>query len=293
MSAEIAASSAHLFRPAVAHRIRRSQNTDTPLPPEEPVGQNPPDGAIVYYYLQAAASEPVTIEIFDAAKKLVRRYSSDDKPEPIDPELNVPTYWIRPANIPPSSAGMHRFVWDLHYPPPGVLEHEYPISAIYRDTPRYPLGAVVLPGQYSVKLTAGGKSYVQPLTVKMDPRVKTPPAGLVQQFTLATKITGMLHWDYEALLEVRALRAKLKDRNPDAEKQAAALEGPGGGRIPGVRRSGDANLTTLNGELASVLGVIEGSDSVPTQQAVAAVGELERTLRSLRAALRELRAKAK
>jgi len=293
MNADIAASPAHLFHPDAAHRIRRSQNTDTPLPPEEPAGQNPPDGAIVYYYLKAAASEPVTIEIFDAAKKLVRRYSSDDKSEPVDPELNVPTYWIRPANIPSASAGMHRFVWDLHYPPPDVVEHEYPISAIYRDTPRYPLGAVVLPGQYSVKLTAGGKSYVQPLTVKMDPRVKTPAAGLLQQFTLATKITGMLHQDYQALQEVRALRAKLKDQNPDLEKQAAALEGVSGGRIPGARRGGDANLATLNGDLASVLGVIEGSDTVPTSQAVAAVGELERTLRSLEAALQELKARVR
>ncbi len=228
MSAEIAASEGHLFRPAVAHRIRRSQNTDTPLPPEEPAGQNPPDGAIVYYYLKTSATEPVTIEIFDASKKLVRRYSSDDKPEPIDPDLNVPTYWIRPQNIPSASAGMHRFVWDLHYPSPDVLEHEYPISAIYRDTPRFPLGAVVLPGEYSVKLTAGGKSYVQPLTVKMDPRVKTPLSGLQQQFTLATKITAMLHQDYEALQEARAL----KDQNPELVK----------------------NLTTLNADLASVLG---------------------------------------
>ncbi len=188
---------------------------------------------------------------------------------------------------------MHRFVWDLHYPPPDALEHEYPISAIYRDTPRYPLGAAVLPGQYSVKLTAGGKSYVQPLTVKMDPRVKTPAAGLLQQFTLATKITGMLHQDYEALQEVRALRAKLKDQNPDLEKQAAALEGVGGGRIRGARRGGDANLTTLNGELASVFGVIEGSDTVPTSQAVAAVADLERTLKSLQAALQELKARVK
>jgi photosystem II stability/assembly factor-like uncharacterized protein len=293
MSAEIASSPAHLFHPSAAYRIRRSQNTDTPLPPEEPAGQNPPDGAIVYYHLKTAASEPVTIEIFDAAKKLVRRYSSDDKPEPIDPELNVPTYWIRPANIPSASAGMHRFVWDLHYPPPDALEHEYPISAIYRDTPRYPLGAVVLPGQYSVKLTAGGKSYVQPLTVKMDPRVKTPAAGLLQQFTLATKITGMLHQDYQALQEVRALRAKLKDQNPDAETQAAALEGVSGGRIRGARRGGDANLATLNGDLASVLAVIEGSDDVPASQAVSAVGELERTLKSLQVALQELKARAK
>ena len=96
MNSEVAASDAHLFRPSAAYRVRRSENTDTPLPPEEPAGQNPPDGAIVYYYLKSAATAPVTLEIFDAARKLVRRYASNDKPEPIDPSVNVPTYWIRP-----------------------------------------------------------------------------------------------------------------------------------------------------------------------------------------------------
>ena len=79
---------------------------------------------------------------------------------------------------------MHRFVWDLHYPPPDSLEHEYPISAIYHDTPRTPLGPPVLPGKYSVKLTVNGISYTQPLTIKMDPRVKVTVADLALQFRL-------------------------------------------------------------------------------------------------------------
>src|SRR5579863_1888915 len=125
------AAEAHLFRPSAALRVRWNNGTDTPLPPEEPAGQNPPDGAILYYNLKSAASSPVTIEIFDSAKKLVRRYSSDDKPDPIDPALNVPTYWIRHASIPTTAAGLHRFVWDLCYAPPDAVDHDYPISAIY------------------------------------------------------------------------------------------------------------------------------------------------------------------
>jgi photosystem II stability/assembly factor-like uncharacterized protein len=281
LSGEIAASDAHLFRPSAAYRVRRNQNTDTPLPPEEPAGQNPPDGAIFYYSLKSASPTPVTLEVFDAAKNLVRRYSSDDKAEPIDPLLTAPTYWVRPPATLPSDAGMHRFVWDLHYPPPDALRHEYPISAIYRDTPRYPLGAVVTPGQYTVKLTAGGKSYTQPLTVKMDPRIKTPPAGLLEQFRLATRLTSMLHRDYQVLQEVRELRTRLKSENPELEQQAAAIEGGA---------QGSEGLSRLNGEMVTALDIVEGADATPTTQMVAAVADLQRKLDALIARLRKLNA---
>jgi len=290
MSAQIAASDAHLFRPSAAYRVRRSENTDTPLPPEEPAGENPPDGAILYYSLKSAASAPITLEMFDATQKLVRRYSSDDKPEPIDPQLTVQTDWLRPAPALATDAGMHRFVWDLHYPPPDVLQHEIPISAIWHDTPRYPLGAVVLPGQYTVKLTVGGKSYTQPLVVKMDPRVKTLPAGLQQQFRLATKLTSMLHEDFQALEEVRELRAKLKP-DDDLDKQAAALVGVRGRRGAPADDEEGGSLGALNGQLATVLGIIEGVDATPTTQATAAVADLERKLNQLLSRVRDLRAK--
>jgi photosystem II stability/assembly factor-like uncharacterized protein len=209
-NAETAAVDAHLFRPSPAMRVRWNNGTDTPLPPEEPAGQNPPDGAILYYNLKSAASGPVTLEIFDSSMKLVRRYASDDKPDPIDPSLNVPTYWIRPTEILSPTAGLHRFVWDLCYPPPEGVDHEYPISAIVHDTPRYPLGALVMPGEYSVKLTVEGKSYLQPLTVKMDPRVKTSLAGLRQQFDLAQRIIGLMHTAPKLKTELGALLAAVE-----------------------------------------------------------------------------------
>jgi hypothetical protein len=87
---------------------------------------------------------------------------------------------------------MHRFVWDLRYTPPDTLRHDYPMTAVYRDTPREPRGPIALPGEYIVKLTVDGKSFTQPLTVKMDPRVKTPTAGLRQQFDLAAKVVEMM-----------------------------------------------------------------------------------------------------
>src|SRR5581483_2604317 len=106
-----------LFKPQRAWRVRWNKNTDTPLPPDEPAGQNPPDGAIIDYYLAAAEATPVSLEILDSAGNLVRRYSSTDKSEPLRDTGQVPWYWIRPQRVLPASAGMHRFVWDLHYTP--------------------------------------------------------------------------------------------------------------------------------------------------------------------------------
>jgi photosystem II stability/assembly factor-like uncharacterized protein len=191
VSAAIANSDAHLFKPQTAMRVRWNKNTDTPLPPDEPAGQNPPDGAIVYYYLKNA-SDSVVIDVLDSAGKLVRHYSSADKSEPPENDLTYPTYWIRPPQIPPAVAGMHRFVWDLRYTPPDALRHDYPMTAVYHNTPREPRGPIALPGEYTVKLTVDGKSFTQPLTLKMDPRIKTPPAGLKQQFDLAMKVVEMM-----------------------------------------------------------------------------------------------------
>jgi photosystem II stability/assembly factor-like uncharacterized protein len=168
LTPEIAAAPAHLFAPTPAYRLPRDTNTDTPLPPEEPAGKNPPDGAILYYYLKADG--PATLEILDAAGKLVRRYSTADRAPAPDPNLNVPQYWVRPFQPLPATAGMHRFVWDLHATGAGRGGRGgCPISAIYMDTPCSE-GAWMPPGTYTVKLTAGGQSYTQALVVKPDPR---------------------------------------------------------------------------------------------------------------------------
>jgi hypothetical protein len=181
-----------------------------------PGGQNPPDGAIINYYLPADAAGPVTLEILKS-NDLVRRYSSDDRPEPLnEKELTVPTYWARPPRVLPSSKGMHRFVWDLRYPSPDAFQRDLPISAIYRDTPREPLGVLALPGRYTVKLTVGGQSYTQPLTLKMDPRATITAAGLLRQFTLATKIVEMMHRSYVA---------NLTDLNNDLATALDVVEG--------------------------------------------------------------------
>jgi photosystem II stability/assembly factor-like uncharacterized protein len=255
------ASDTFLYPPQVAYRIRRNQNTDTPLPPEFPAGRNPPDGAIIDYYVGGAASGPVVLEIFTATGRLVRRMSSADKPEPFDEkEVNVPLYWIRPPAAPPASKGMHRFVWDLRYPAPDAIQREYPISAIAGDTPREPLGVIALPGVYTVKLTAGGRTFTEALTLKMDPRVKTPPLGLAQQFALATKLATMMNQSYAALERAR------RGRDPAAANQPSTLE---------------RDLTAYSGDLVTAYTVVEGADGAPTAQAVNAVAKLQQRLAQL------------
>ncbi|HEY7878230.1 MAG TPA: hypothetical protein VIC55_08385, partial [Gemmatimonadaceae bacterium] len=294
----IADSLGFLFTPAPAYRVRRDQNTDTPLPPEEPAGTNPPDGAIIDYWLGggAAPAGAVTLEVRDAHGAMVRRFSSADEPPPPDSGLNVPAYWLRPPQVLSARPGMHRFVWDLHYPSPDALQHDYPISAIVHDTPREPLGPDVVPGRYTVRLDVAGRSYTRPLTIKMDPRVHTTSSGLMQQLALATRLTRAMHQDVLALRQARALRlqvAALQERGrvppggalADAvralDTKLAALVGSRRSAGPGVATGEDVDdLARLNGELAGVLGIIDGTDAPPTTQGAAAVPVLERQLSS-------------
>ena len=294
IDANVAASDAFLFKPETVYRVRWNNNSDTPLPPEEPAGKNPPDGAIINYYLKSTPSTPVTLQVFDASNKLVRSFSSADNPEPVDTNaLNIPTYWIRPPQILSAQAGMQRFVWDLHFPPPKGQGAEFPIAAIYHDTPRLPLGPWILPGSYTLKLTVDGHTYTQPLTVKMDPRVKISPAGLLQQFTLSLKA-------YEGVEEIRVVVmkvAKLKDqlkslhertgRTAIADSLAAfeqmvnSIVGGGGSGRRFRRASAGTTQPTFNGvssQLQGLMDLFQGADAVPTSQGVAAFDATEKDL---------------
>ncbi len=301
LDARVAQAPAHLFRPQLARRVRWNMNDDTPLPPEEPAGKNPPDGAILDYVLKNPAAGPVTLEILDSSGKLVRRFSSADRPEPInEKELEVPTYWVRAPQVLSAEAGFHRFVWDLHWPPPAALRHEYPMTAILHDTPRHPLGPWVPPGKYTVRLMAGTRTFTQPLTVEMDPRVKTSPADLERQFVLAARVSTAMHEDFVALEQVKSLRGQLAPLKERAGKSAAgaaidALDGKaaaleGVPRRFGLRgRSAEVqDLSRLNGELSTLLGVIEGADAKPTPAAEADVEEVVKTLATQLARWKEI-----
>jgi photosystem II stability/assembly factor-like uncharacterized protein len=251
LTAQVAGAAVHLFAPQRATRFRWNKNTDTPLPQEEPAGQNPPDGALIHYYLREPARGPIVLEILDGSGAIVRRYASDDPLEPPVPGRNVPDYWIRPPRRLDAGAGLHRFVWDLHYPPPAVERFTYPIAAIYRNTPRVPTGPWVLPGRYTVRLTVDGQRLEQPLDVRMDPRVTTPRADLEDQFRLSMSL-------YRAIAEVRAALDEARAAGPAAPR-------PGGRPEPGTAATEMAPaLERTLGRLAQLLGIAEGADAAPT-----------------------------
>jgi len=289
--AEIPANSdAHLFKPAPAYRVRRSTYPDTPIPPDEPMGANPPDGLILDYFLPQTTSGPVTLEILDAKGELVQRFSSADKPEVTQAELEkqlIPLYWIRMPKILSASAGMHRWVWDLHYPSPTASQHEFPISAVPYDTPRSPLGPLALPGEYSARLTVNGHTFTAPLTVKMDPRVSAPTAAIEQQFTLETRLASELTATTDAVTEVHSVLDQLHKTGSSSkgalaesiavldQKIETILRGPTAA-VPGA--AAEPTLTRENTAVTALYGAIGQADAAPTSAQINAVADTERDL---------------
>ncbi|AIE84448.1 WD40/YVTN/BNR-like repeat-containing protein [Fimbriimonas ginsengisoli] len=182
LSGELTSRDTVLYVPQVATRVRWNMNSDTPLPPEEPGGENPPDGAIINFHL-ARDCDKTTLEIFDDKGRLVRRYASDDPAPPVDPRgLDIDPDWIRPFEPLPRTAGSHRFLWNMRYGPlPGG---RYTMAAVLGDTPVEAPGPWARPGKYTVRLTANGQTQTVPLVLRIDPRVKTSRAGLERQFAI-------------------------------------------------------------------------------------------------------------
>ena len=167
ITSEVASSDAFLFRPADVFSITPGSDYGTPQPRDEALADNPPFGAMIDYYLKTNASGAVTIEIIDPAGEVIRKYSSEDKPAPVDPDkLSIPTYWLRSREPLSTAPGMHRWIWDLRPTPPPSTRAAGLESFFFGGR-----GATVLPGNYSVRLTVNGKSFTQPLVVKPDPRL--------------------------------------------------------------------------------------------------------------------------
>ncbi len=306
MNEEVAHSKAHLFAPESAIRWRWNRNTDTPLPPEIPAGQNPPPGAILDYLVNGTPGV-VSLDIYGGDNHLVRHYASDDKPlvneAELGKELNVPTYWVRPPHTLSAEPGFHRFVWDLRYSAPEALRYHYPISAIYQDTPREPRGSLVVPGHYTVKLTVGGQTYSQPLTVTMDPRIKTSESALEQQLTLSRQITKLMGEDYESVAQLRGLREQVDKLKPsvkavETNKQLQEFEGHlqdfGATVDPEYEISGEGrqalyDLARLNSQLARLLDVLQQTDHAPTTQTVAVVAQIRHVVQQDLAAWNKLK----
>jgi len=165
-------SGVHLYTVVSQFLVEFDRNTDTPLPPEEPGGKNPPDGAPIDYWLPSGASL-VTLEVLDSSGKVLRTFSSEDKPAVPDPKaLTVMPGWSRPPQILSKEKGGHRFVWDMHSASTGGGGRRggLGMAAIWHDTPFGPRGPMVAPGTYTVRLTVDGKTQEQRLELGPDPR---------------------------------------------------------------------------------------------------------------------------
>jgi photosystem II stability/assembly factor-like uncharacterized protein len=198
-----------LFKPQKAMRIRWNMNTDTPLPPEEPAGQNPPDGAAIDISLKGDSKTPVVIEILDANNKIIRSISSTDTMYAIPP-VNIPLYWIRHQQIISAKAGAQRILWDMRYAPLNEPV-SFPMTAVKHNTAPEPTAPWVMPGMYKVRLKVNGQTMEQPLQVVMDPRVKTSLKDLQRQHDLSMIC-------YEG-------KKKTKDSNPELYRKFDALFG--------------------------------------------------------------------
>jgi photosystem II stability/assembly factor-like uncharacterized protein len=280
MSRNVAEADSWLFMPQTAYRVRPGSDQGTPVPFDEPHAENPPDGAWMDYYLKEKATTPVEVEILDGEGKLVRRFASDDELPRTNPaDLDFPMYWIHDAEPLSAEAGMHRFVWDLHYPMAGS-----------RRRSRFGLsGAWVLPGEYTVKLTVNGKSRSQPLTVRMDPRVKVSPTDLERQFQASIKLTGLLGEFSAAIQQAEELQKQIAARNKEVEKKAelrtalgdldkklsaliAARQGGGFGLFGlTVPASEPATLRQVWAALNGLLIIVESVDAAPTEDAATAI----------------------
>jgi photosystem II stability/assembly factor-like uncharacterized protein len=274
------ANDAFLFSPARATRVRGNMFSDTPLPPEEPTGRNPPDGAILDYRLSRNAKE-VTLEIVGSGGEVIRRYSSADAPERVEPStLPYPTYWIRPHQALATTAGHHRFVWDLRYAPPRGTRRTHSIAAIYQNTPSGPAGPFVHPGSYTVRLTVDGVARQRTLEVRLDPRVTIAPTDLRRQTDLSLAC-------YRAYHELQEIRDAI-DAKAGAER-LMQLRGQGEpedqdvlyGSITAVPAERET-IVGLQEKFLYMLTMLQGADAPPTPQASSAVQELQKTLTALK-----------
>jgi photosystem II stability/assembly factor-like uncharacterized protein len=311
-STEIGNAKAALLRPATTVRVRWDNDQETPLPPEFPAGQNPPDGAIIYYSLKSAPSADITLEIHDAHGSLARRFTSATPP-PDTVVKNVPDYWFGPQIQLPKNAGLNRFAWDLRLELPPSLQYsyygqpleylEYTLSdhAIPGETPREQvLGPIVPPGQYEVVLSANGQVIRQPLTIVPDPRVHIPASDYQEQYAAAKRADSGLRASYSTFQAVAVLRKAVSEREQSLEAltkppaaQAATSQPQSAPTVdPQTKATADAlknldvkiaeiiegpkdssGVGSANRDLARTSFMIESGDAAPSETALESINE--------------------
>jgi hypothetical protein len=237
------------------------------------------------YYLKEKSAAPIQLEILDSEGRLVRRFASDDEVRKVNPDdLPFPASWAQSPPPPSAEAGMHRFVWDLRYAAASGPRRGF----------RGGSGPWALPGNYTIKLTAHGKSASQPLTIKMDPRVKTTQEQLVRQFELASRLSARQDEVSAATQRVSELRKQIETRKKEAgsnseaartlddlnQKLVALTEQEGGGGFGLFGLSLPSNehepLQRVASALGGLMSVVESADVAPSADASLASDKWDR-----------------
>lgn len=271
LDSAVTESDLHLFQPAVAMRMRNGGATS-----EASVAKNAPDGAVIDYWLKAPVKGDITLQILDGRGKVVRSFSS--KAEKVGPHpLPEEPHQFEPEAALSNKAGLNRFVWNLRYPLPPPIP-----LAIYDEGG--PVGPMVLPGQYQVKLIADGKTLTAPLTVKLDPAVTATPADLQKQFDLLMQIWQATKQDHEIFNQLMDLRTQLQEvqkRLADSSKDADVVSSANTLQTKVMNLALDLNQyharaseemlnypIELNSKLGYLANAVDSADSAPTQQQV-------------------------
>ena len=278
------AAETHLFKPATAFRVHDNNNHDTPLPAETGVGLNPPSGVMLDYQLAAAdAAGPVALEILDAQGALVRRYASDDQPQPESAHRYFAADWLKPFAALPATPGLHRWVWDLRYPDPRSITKDYSIGAVYGvNTPTLPRGPFALPGWYRVQLLAAGGRVIatSSIALRSDPRVKVTATAMQANLQFAQTAGKALDAAWRAHGQLAAVIKQIAERQSQTKDDTAL-------RMLGMAENylkplltppdgAETDIANVSGVIASLATEVGGVDDAPTpgqQQALARYGQ--------------------
>ncbi|HYX20188.1 MAG TPA: hypothetical protein VFA98_05030 [Thermoanaerobaculia bacterium] len=272
LTAEAAAAPSFLFAPAAAIRVRENENRDTPLPPDTPMGKNPPAGAVIDYAIGAGAAGPVHIEVLDAQGVVLRGFRSDAPPERPLARRYFTERWLKPQEKPDAAPGQHRLVWDLRGGRPRAVEYQYTIAAVEGDATIEPRGALVPPGRYTVRLTVGGRVLEQPLTVRPDPRVSIDDRVYQEKYATENRIVEAMSRSYEWIERLRPAH-RPETASGDEEERPASAVAPHGATEELV-----AALTHSNRVLGTLLNQIDAADAPLTGVQEASLAE---TLKAL------------
>ncbi len=283
-SALASGATAHLYPPVTTLRVRWDNDQDTPRPPEVPAGENAPEGAIIYYHLDHATSGPIALTIRDSRGTVVRRYTNVAPPPALMP--NVPTYWFAQPEGLPTSAGLHRVLWDLRYPDPLTLPYgyygdmltytEYTLTwhAVKGNTPRVqPPGPLAIPGKYSVELTVDGHTYSQSFTLVNDPRVNVTQSALAEQLRSELAMTAGMDVGYTGFYQIDTLRTALvaARRRMASAPNSAALDSSAGALDRRLAALATDGFGMANRDLARHLEDADFGDVAPTRSNLEAV----------------------